>query len=274
MAIRNNDRLQRLFPDWTLDDRAINWLWLILQDDGAGFHVDDFGTPGMRDKIAHYIDGYKRLSNKIEDTQSRSFTPEHDLNWIEKSGRQPAWLLKEYLKNRRNHPAPLCPPCLTARQELMALLDYSDATISRKQSTLKNLQAMWVQHQVDDKHFDWYASGGKENEKCKIAWLWYQDNHQRKATHAQEFAKQKDVLTFLDRTDFDLDAKLYHLGQIKKKFKAQQTKANRQGKTQTNLSLSEKAREQLDELAKKGAQTRTELIELLIQNAYEHGMPN
>ena len=274
MAIRDNDSLQRIFSGWIVDDRVTNWLWLVLQDNGAGFDAEDFCAPGMRAKMAQYLDGRMRLIREIENSQSRSFVPERDLQWIEKSGRQPAWLLKEYSENRRNCTIPLFPPCLTARQELIALLDYLDATISRKQFTLKNLKAKWVQQQVDDEHFDWYVSGGKESEKCKIAWQWYQRTHQRKARHALAFASQKDVLTFLDSTDFDLDAKLYHLEQIKRKFKAEQTKANRQGKTQTNLSLSEQAREQLDELAKKGGQTKTELIELLIQNAYEHGVTN
>ncbi|WP_199265326.1 CopG family transcriptional regulator [Alcaligenes faecalis] len=273
MAIRYNDKLQKIFSGWIVDDRVTNWLWLVLQDNGAEFDVEDFGTLGMRDRMADYLNSRRRLICEIEDTQSRAFVPERDLQWIEKFGRQPAWLLKKYLQGQRNSVLRYFVG-LTEKQKLVLLLDYLDKAIFEKKRILDRLQMAWVQQQVDDRHFDWYDSGGKENEKCKIAWKWYQINHQWAARHALEFVGKKDVLTFLDSTNFDLDAKLYHLGQIKRKFKAEQTKANRQGKTQTNLSLSEHAREQLDELAKREGKTKTELIELLIHNAYEHCVSN
>ncbi|NLY65359.1 MAG: ribbon-helix-helix protein, CopG family, partial [Alcaligenaceae bacterium] len=59
-----------------------------------------------------------------------------------------------------------------------------------------------------------------------------------------------------------------------KKYKARQTQANRQGKKQTNLSLSDAARTQLDQLAKRERLSKTEVIELLIQGAHERGLLN
>lgn len=272
MAVRNNDQLQLFFPDWDLDDRVINWLWLVLRDEGAELHVDDFGTPSMWDSMAYFISHNRGLINEMEDAKSRFFIPEHDLKWIEKTGRQPTWLLRRYLQNSDNR-APRCPVYLNPRQKLVALLDYSNSTIFDKQSTLDLLRADWVQHQVDDRCFNWYGSGDKEKQKCQIAWCWYQDNRRRAATYVEKFIKLEDVLVFLDGTHFSLDEKRYHLEQIKKKFKAHQTQANREGKKQTNISLSDNARLQLDRLAKKEKRTKTEVIELLIQNAHEHGMP-
>lgn len=272
MAIYADNPLQRLFPDWALDGRATVWLWLILQDMELELNIDDFGAPRMRHKMANHIRD-KRLITEIVTRQNYALVPEHDISWIEKAGRQPTWLLREFLKDDR-HRHPRCPVHLTPREELIALIDYLPESKSRKQRTLQRLQRAWIQHQVEDKHFNWYTVGGKENEKCKTAWQWYQYNHQRKASHALEFAKKKDVLTFLDGTDFDLDAKLYHLEQIKKKFKAQKTAENRKGKRQTNLSLSSEVRQKLDELAEKQGMKNTELVEWLIKGAYERGMLN
>lgn len=283
MAIITNDRLQEIFPNWILDDRAINWLWLILKDresedqnnnDEDYFCNDDHDEQAMRYKMARYIDGDEYLINKIENWRSRSFVPEHNLSWIDKSGRQPAWLLKEYLN--KNHDSrnrsPRLPPRLTPRQQLIALLDFSDERMFRKQSTLKRLQAAWVQHQVDDKHFNWYASGSGEKQKCRIAWQWYQDNHKRAARYAEEFSRETDVLEFLDSTRFSLDEKRFHLEEIKKKFKAQQVAANRRGKQQTNLALSNDVRKKLDELSEREGMNKKELVEFLIEKAYELGM--
>lgn len=80
------------------------------------------------------------------------------------------------------------------------------------------------------------------------------------------------MLTYIDSTGYTLEESLYHLEQIKKKFKSQQVAANRKDKKQTNLSLSNDARQKLDALAKKENMTRTELVELLIANAHENGV--
>ncbi|NYT66796.1 hypothetical protein H0A58_12575 [Alcaligenaceae bacterium] len=283
MAITTNDLLQEFFPNWILDDRAISWLWLILKEQENEvknnnnedyFRTDDHDAPGMRYKMACYIDSDKNLINKIENWRSRSFVPEHDLSWIDKSGRQPTWLLKEYLSNNHDsyNRSPRLPPRLTPRQQLIALLDFSDEAISRKQSTLKRLQAAWVQHQVDDRHFNWYASGSAEKQKCRIAWQWYQDKHRREARYAEEFSRVTDVLEFLDNTRFSLDEKRFHLEEIKKKFKAQQVAANRRGKRQTNLALSDDVRKKLDELSEKEGMNKKELVEFLIEKAYELGI--
>lgn len=84
----------------------------------------------------------------------------------------------------------------------------------------------------------------------------------------------EDIFEFLDSSHFSSEEKIYHLEQVKKKFKAQQSQANRQGKRQTNLSLSDKTRAQLDQLAERKRMSKTEIIELLVQNAHDRGMPN
>lgn len=271
MKFLYTDQLQQeLLSNSSLDNRTIVWLWLKLGDYDLDISTKDFGAPDMCQEMADHI-SRNSLSVDIEFSRNYSLLPEHELSWIKKTGRQPAWLLQEYLKDNRPHPQ--CPTDLTQRDKLIALLDYAPESKSSKQSILYRLKTAWIEREVEDKDFDWYKKGSNETQKCEAAWLWYQENHGEKARSALKFSKLENVLTFLDGTHFTLGEKLYHLEQIKKKLKAQQTQANRQGRMQTNLSLSEEARLQLDGLASKERRTKTEVIELLIQNAHERGMP-
>lgn len=268
MAVTINDRLQQLFPGWRFGRRELIWLWLYLHSRGAT--PGNFDAPAMRNQIAALI-LQENWSEQIGNETNERLLAEVAFNWVEKKGRQPKWLL---LKFRQMRPAaPLCPIDLTARDELIALFDFLDEKKATKLLILERLKADWVTQQLHDKRLAWYASAGKEREKCQIGWMWYQQHHGPLARLAPEFSKMEDILEFLDSTDFSLEEQLHHLEQVKKKFKALQTQASRRGKTQTNLSLSDAARIQLDELARRDRRTKTEVIENLIQTAYVGGMP-
>ena len=270
MAAIFTDSLQALFPHWRLGHREITWLWLNLQSRGAASYLGNFGTRAMRDGMANCINQWG-LAAEIDNQKSYMLLPEQMFNWIEKHGRQPTWLLRSV--ERVYTWLPTCPVDLIPRERLIALLDFWNEDKSIKQFKLHELKAAWVRQQHDDKSFSWYANTGKEKQKCQIAWQWYQEHYQPHVRFATEFSDMENILEFLDVTNFSQEEKLYHLEQIKKKFKAKQTKANRLGKTQTNISLPNTTRLQLDELARKERRTKTEVIELLIQHAHEQGMP-
>lgn len=285
MAVRTLDRLQEIFPDWPIDDRATTWLWLVIQDEinspkerknmfgGTAylFKDCDFGTSRTREYIARHIDRERSLIDKIEARKSHSMVHEEELKWIEKNGRQVDFLLRKHSEIADRENRVHYPENLTKRQKLIASIDYPNESISKKKSYLRRLKKSWVQQQTDDSLFKWYIVGGKEKEKekCEVAWIWYQKNHNQHACDVEKFEKQEDVLSFLDSTNFTLDSKLLHLEQIKKKHKSLQTKVNRQGKIQTNLSLSEEARRQLDDLAKEKSKTKTDVVEELISQAHK-----
>lgn len=215
---------------------------------------------------------YEGWSEEIAEERNEKLLAEAVFNWIDKKGRQPKWLL---FKFRQMRPAaPTCPIDLTARDELIVLFDFLEEEKSTKMQILDNLHADWVKQQRQDKELSWYASAGKEKQKCEIAWDWYHEHHKSVAVRAIKFSRFEDILEFLDGTTFSQEEKLHHLEQIKRRFKAKQTQANRQGKRQTNLSLSDAARTQLDQLANRERMSKTEIIELLIQRAYEMGSLN
>lgn len=267
-----NDDLQRLFPNWNLGPsqrRRLIWLWLVLGASGFTRTLGPFDGHNVRNKIAAHIKE-NNLRSTIDLWRNDSLLDDHSFAWIEDNGRQPTWFFNHFLSIE--NPGDDYPPDLTQKEKLIALIDRQSRPKANKEGLLKQAQAAWVQRQKEDRHLAWYASASAEKIKCEIAWRWYQDHHPRAAQFATPFSKLADILTFHDGTDFSFEEKLHHLGQIKKKFKAQQTAANRKGKQQTNLSLSDDARRKLDALSKKERMTRTELIELLIENAHERGV--
>lgn len=266
MSFIFKDKLQELFPHWRLGHREIIWLWLNIQSRGVTFNFD---LPGLREGMADYITNFN-LTAEINSQKSYMLLPEQAFSWVEKNGRQPAWLLREV--QRKFNGTLIDPASLTPKERLIALFDNWNIERSNKLNAVDQLKVAWVQQQLQDRKLSWYASAGKEKQKCQLAWQWYQTHHQVVAMFATEFSRFQDILKFLDNTNFSQEEKLHHLEQIKKRFKAQQTQVNRRGKLQTNLSLSEAARSQLEELARKERKTKTEMIELLIQSAHENGI--
>lgn len=281
--------LQDLFQSWKIGRRETIWLWLILSARGHTFFSNDIDTLTTKYDMVDLIKN-ERLIQEIETNQSLPLLPEEGFNWIEKSGRQPDWLLSHYpkihrrwwrnMQQDRDHgeyqeipPSAYFPPGLSPKEELIALIDFQKDSIPsiRKKLVLK-LKEEWATQQEEDRRFSWYFSSDKEKmkQRCKTAWQWYRENHRRETEEVIEFSQQKDVLIFLDRTRFSLTEKLYHLDQIKKKFTNQDSQAKRQaqGKKQTNLSLSDEARRQLDELARAQGRTKTDVIERLISQAH------
>lgn len=165
---------------------------------------------------------------------------------------------------------------LSPKEQLITLFDSSQDDIADKQFTLSRLHERWNKLLIDEQPFKWFLKErSHEKKKYECAWLWYSDskNIDRYSLPAPpQFASLDELLSFLDLPYLKTDEKLYHLEQIKKKYKAMQVQANRKGKTQTNISLSDRARQQLDSLSKKEGMSKTELIELLLQNATENGV--
>lgn len=269
-----NDDLQRLFPNWNLGPsqrRRLIWLWLVLGASGFPRTLGAFDGHNVRNKIAAHIKE-NNLRSTIDLWRNDSLLDDHSFAWIEDNGRQPTWLFNYF--RRIQNPGDDYPAGLTQKEKVIALIDRQTMPKANKEGLLKQAQAAWVQRQKEDSRLAWYASSGKEKLKCEIAWHWYQEHHPQTAQYASKFAKLADILDFHDQTAFRLEEKLHHLEQIKKKFKSQQVAANRKGKQQTNLSLSNEVRQMLEKLSETHRRPRTEIVELLIQNAHERGMPN
>lgn len=281
-------QLKKLFFPRALGERELIWLWLVLSDYDHDYDhpyrnpnlsitsVGDFGSHGWIEQMSKVIAANHDLKMYIEDRWNGTFLPLQFFDFIEEKGRQPAYFLdmfsKQYFsaffddKRRRVRFNKLSH--LEPKQQLIALFDWSTIDALSKQNQLDELLQSWVQRQHFVRKLSWYGTG-KQKEKCEIAWEWYQDNYQALVSRVQMFSTIEDVLYFLDTAGFRDDEQLYHLEQIRKKFKNLQVQTNREAKIQTNMSLSYEVRGQLDELARINNCTKTEMVESLIRVEYE-----
>lgn len=211
---------------------------------------------------------------------------EDAFSWIKETGRQPTWLLIQLdnppyfrtgdLLNPHKTLNSLSVTDLSDKEKFVAQFDYWSTSSENKLRTLDQLQQDWNRQLIEEKPFSWYKKDPRqEKKKCECAWNWYSNNkspQRRRANPPPKFNNLDEVLAYIDDVGYSLEESLYHLEQIKKKFKSQQVAANRKGKKQTNLSLSEETREMLELLSNQNKMTRTELVEYLIQEAYENGI--
>lgn len=211
-------------------------------------------------------------------------------DWIAATGRQAMWLLRELEKSNMLLPdfteqrsksrilRQTNVAGLNDKETLIARLDYSSKRLENKLRTLNHLREDWDVKQINEKPFSWYTIDRRqEKQKCECAWLWYSTKKDPQRTSIRsppKLSTLEDVLTYIDSVGYSTEEALYHLEQIKKKFKAQQVAANRKNKTQTNLAISNETRKMLDTLARQHRMTKADIVELLIQNAHERGMLN
>ena len=269
------DPLQKMFRHGKIGRREMIWLWFTLQDEAIGFSPipQNPDTAIMRQEMARTITE-NRLFIRLERRRATAFLPHDEISWIKKNDHQSKWLLKKLIdRNEVAHlQLPVCPPGEILIGLLDAFLPFESNPSHRKRQRLLSWQTDCARHQSQKVYFDWYIKGGREKQKCEIAWQWYRENHPNELGLLFKFSKLADVQGFLDDSGFMIDEKRYHLEQIKKKFKSMRVQDSRRARTQTNLSLSYDSRTKLDQLAERERMSKTEVIELLIQGAHEKGM--
>lgn len=283
MAIEfdNDDRrapLQRELPGWTLDDRTVTWLWMVLRDMDQhqrlglrGLSADEFGTKAMYLDMAEAILRVGR-ANELRDQKTMQFLPSEDLKWIWKDRRLINWLMHEVERMYRV-PKSSYPPNLDQKSTIIALIDFREASISEKRLDFERLKERWNRHIQLDNYYSWFREGN-EKKKCEAAWDWYQKEHASHFRTTLKFSKLDDILFSLDSLEFSREARQFHIESIKKELKRQQARSNLEGKKQTNFALPEDVRRQLDELVEKYGLTKKQIIERLIKNAAANGLPN
>ncbi|CAG4886648.1 hypothetical protein [Paraburkholderia saeva] len=279
ITIFNDSRratLRRELPDWTLDDRTVTWLWMVLRDIDreqrlglTGLDNDKFGMQAMYQDMAAIV---RRcgLANPLHDQRTTQLLNAEDLQWIEKRGRQINWLIHE-IEKKYETPRSECPPGLNQREAAVALIDSWNIPITDKQRRLARLKSDWNHHLELDRHYAWFKNG-KEKQKCEAAWDWYQKEHARSLHASARFSKLHDILFFLDTQDFSLEERQFHIEKIKQELKRQQARANLKDKKQSNFALSEEVRDQLEGLVAQYGLTRRQIIERLIRNAAINGL--
>ncbi|CAJ3469081.1 Uncharacterised protein [Burkholderia pseudomallei] len=279
ITIFNDSRraeLRRELPDWTLDDRTVTWLWMVLRDIDreqrlglTGLDADKFGMHAMYQDMAAIV-RRRGLVSTLHDQKTTQLLSADDLQWIEKRGRQINWLIRE-IERKYETPRSECPPGLNQRDTAVALIDSWEIPIAEKRRRLTRLRASWNRHLELDRHYTWFKNG-KEKQKCEAAWDWYQKEHGRALHASTRFSKLDDILFFLDTQEFSLEERQFHIEKIKQELKRQQARANLKDKKQSNFALSEEVRNQLEGLVAEYGMTRRQIIEHLIRSATINGL--
>jgi hypothetical protein len=272
MEILDRDLLEHALGKGKPTDREITWLFLYLNHEGLNFPAEEFGTADMCGAMDRFI-RKKRLDDQIVEEANTTLLPEENFAWIEKKGRQPRWLLHkirqdEFVRIRASR----CPAHLSEREQLIALLDYSSEPLREKKRYLEDLQKEWGHHRANDKKFDWFTKG-ESKQKLDVAWDYFHEKHPRILAQVPAFKSVQDLLYALDCADFGIDTALLDVERIKRRLKAKQVAARRDGKPQLNLTLEAEDREALKKLAKQEGETMTEVVRWLIQAASQQGMP-
>ena len=272
-AKEGKKNLQKLFSNWDLDERTLYWLWTYCIKEG--YFMDEsvpFNSDLMFVAIERILSSSSSKKGELEKLRQETYLRLEEFKWIDEEGRQPTYLLQLVIKKLGLHLKLV--EELTLKQKLVAYFDSLPDRIEVKKGHLDFLKKEWVNRQSLDKKLAWYGLSN-ERQRCETAWDWYRDRRDsvRLMSSVPEFKTKEDVFLFLDSTEFSDEEKLYHLSEIKKKYKSWQTQNNniKQGKKPTNLSLSYESRDQLSGLAKKEGKTMSEMVEHLIKEAYASG---
>ena len=266
--------LKTLLPSFILDERETVFLWLFLLEERQGIPVEGvwYGSPSMYgwmcDEISNKITQNPNYTYQLEAIKNSTFLPLHNFAFLDQTGRQPNFFIFHILKLYFNGCKPLCfhtVEHLKPKTKMIALYDGVEEDAGLKIQQLENIKSLWALRQNFVRKLAWYSEGD-EKKKCTLAWEWYQDKYL--GVQVPVFSSANDLLGFLDTSNFLEDQQLYQLEQIKKRFKTQQVQKNRKYKTQTNFSLSNQVRDELEELARLRNCSMTALVEDLISTEY------
>jgi hypothetical protein len=267
-----NDYLLRTLPGWTLNAREVVWLWLFLTErEGARLEDCSLNSPTMRDQIAQYLDYKPRLRHELNDVRERELLPEVAFSWIEKTGRQPKWLVAEIMKKTGLKLRSSVFHTLSSKPQLIALFDLWETDFSRKEGVLHRLSADWNEHLQADRIFIWFK-GQDESRKCSMAWSWLEKHKPELTRRKKPFTRLADLLDFFDHCGASPEEKEFYVEKIKRRWSTQKTRENNPDKKQYNFELTKNVNTALDKLAQDHHLSRTKILEKLILSETKRGL--
>ncbi|NES11391.1 hypothetical protein G3O07_19210, partial [Pseudomonas laurentiana] len=104
MAVRFNDKLQKIFNGLNTDRRFATWLWFLIRGNLQNINLGKLGSPDMRDRMAEVIINQPGLKQSIENQKSTNLLPEQSFQWITNNKRQNAFIIRKLTeKNGTNY---------------------------------------------------------------------------------------------------------------------------------------------------------------------------
>lgn len=251
--------LATLFPEWKLDRRDLIWLWWQMRE-AINLSTEDCFSLSAQSLIAQHLSPAE--AEALREEKQRAMLPASKLPQVQRSPRAIRWMLNEYRKMPA-YPWDWLPTFLSDWERLVALVDIEHVSLETKLSRLQHWERSWTETILEDRHFRW-LQGPDERGRCQAAWEWYHNSGHPKPI-GQPFKNYDEVAIYWDTQDWRLDEKRHHLEQIQKYRRNLLTKKNQVGKKQTNLLLSEEAKEALQRLAEDSNMTLTKVVEWLLE---------
>ncbi|MAP77974.1 hypothetical protein [Halopseudomonas aestusnigri] len=272
MPKNENDTLSEILPDWSLDDREVMWLWLVLTATER-IQLDEckLNSKSMRDQIAKRLRRQQAHLKDLNDARDVALLPEEAFSWIEANERQARWLVSAISQRTGLQISSSVFRTLSAKNQVIAVTDFWDRPFDRKEVMLTRLAQAWTEQLRADRIFEWFK-GPDEHAKCAVAWAWLEKNKPQLTKRFDSIATVDDLLELFDKSNASNEEKELYVEKIKRRWSTQKTREKATHKKQYNFVLTDRINSILDELADAHQLSRTKVLELLLLGEIEHRM--
>ena len=274
MVASRGDRLEKLIGSHNENIRIQSWLWHLLHSsiDYSGYipHIPSFQ---VRNRMALIIDQNPTLQGLVRE-QLGNLVPAGDLSWIKRDNdRQTEWLINAFTRGVQ-HNINAYELHASGREKLILLVDLWETPRNLKLDYIKNLKQNWKLQETLDKELSWFEDENKNTalKKLEFAWEYFKKNRNVETFRTPLFQTQNELLSFIDKLEPSNEEKELFLIKTKKKWTQLKSRNKETSKTQTNILLSKRTKENLAELREKHELSATKVIELLINQEAEHSL--
>lgn len=265
MAVHDNDRLAQILGDSKHSNRRDIWLWFSLNNYDRNLGPLERSGPGIRDKMANCLYGNQWLIDKIKQDQTIQLLPDESFKWFNEGNRQIEWL-KSKVAEASGYQWLSSPSNLHGMDLLLSIIDCWPTDITHKQLILNDIKARWEIHKKGDNAFRWFRDN---DQKSVLAWKWLSKHSSILADYQRPFETFEDLLIFFDKSNHTPELRDLCLEKTKKLWGQQKYRDNLKGKSQYNFVLSDKAAENLKNLASRYEISKARILELLIEMEIE-----
>lgn len=280
MAIHDTSNVTTLLGTPTPSARIDNFVWVYLCQ---VVQVPDLWTATRYPQQACWdlLNQYQECLREVQRVVNTAWIPDRDLRWITDQDRQISWvqwyIRASMLNAQMNSPTvgvrtelfeASIPYHLTGSNRSVALIDYWSSRTTQhpfgRRAAIQAMESAWSQQQTADRRFDWLDADDGADRRM----YFWEKLFQRFPTLLSDRPPPESHEALLNALDglsiHPSDLTLFNQ-KARGLFQQQQRRANSVERRQCNFVLHEKTISKLEKLARKFGITRTEVIELLIQ---------
>lgn len=267
-AFHVQDRLSKLLGDRPWSSRWDNWLWLYLSQIGvARYDWKVVNGASMRDVMADSIERDGIGSSAILEAEKRFLLPDSELKWITDCERQHEWIKNKILLQADARFR--IPESFIGRAHVLAMIDCWELPF--KSFTMKGIQQDWSEQLRQDKQLDWIKEKD-EREACAYIWNWLRKHKLDRTFMRNEPVDHQSMLIFLDASGLTDIEKKHCIAAARKLWRQDIRRNENPGKSQLNVTLTDRAIKRLDKLCKKYEVKRPQILEILLMMEEEKGL--